>query len=457
MSSKDTEWVGQDKLSLDIESWALKAQAECEAWPGCKRVIINDLRHTTTYRTEYFRVVFDDTWISITNDPGVYEMKMPFTDLDLWDEEKQLDRVQKFVFDIPASLKRSLKPSPYRGMGHVNYEIESLLHGKTFRLRQLLGDRYNNPQLAMGIHESDTLNANAFASRGPDFQLGFAITLWEMEEGKFETAKDAFMYFQKMGIFLSNHSNEIELKVQSDEDEDEDEVIERVEDRAARAQNKAEDFPIFAKLTPARLDYLDDKPFVPLRHYRKGVKALSKAQRVALYKIYIEECGLNFTDYIRFIPKDWRRIPDVLSVIHGELDGRTLFDDDCWEPFWRYGLRVRADLFSKWANDNYVGTPALKKALFSVTFAKQLMTARKFIDFYNVRSFLGPKSKDLNEFAAREFTSNVIAIEKVFLSLNPSDAERTEFGKLKARLEDEAKVDEKASSGSTCLQNLVGG
>lgn len=450
MGKKDPRRPGPRKLSLDLEAWAMKAQKLCETWPGCKRVIINDLRYSVINRFEYFRLVFDDTWISVTSDPGVHEIKMPFTDLDLWDDERQVDRAQKFAFDIPASLKHPLKPSSRRGMGHISYEMESLFHGKLFRLRQLYGDRYNNPQLAMGIHENDDLNANAFAGRDPDFQLGFVIMLWKIEDGEFEDVKEFFSYSQSMGLFLSNHTHEVELKMLTDDG------VARVEERAMRAQNEAAEFPLLAKLTPARLDYFDDKPSVPIRHYRKGVRSLSRAQRVALYKEYVEECGMKFSDYVRFIPKDWLRDHEVLALIRGQLDGRTLFDKDSWEPFSEYAIRVREDLFNTWVHDDYVGTPIYKKALFSTTFAKRVVnTARELLDFYDVKKFKGPESKDLNRFAALQFVANVTAIKEVFLKLNPNDVEKMEFDKFKTSAE--ALLKSHASVDLNCVQQLGGG
>jgi len=123
---------------------------------GCR-----EITQKNSYGVETHKIVYPDGWyFVIATDPAVVEVQTkPSTVATL---QKIQARIQSDIFD--AAKKAGVVPHTSVGGGHIHFDYTSSVEGNVLRLRNLLVDFANHPELALGIWSNDRFNSGPIAN-----------------------------------------------------------------------------------------------------------------------------------------------------------------------------------------------------------------------------------------------------------------------------------------------------
>jgi hypothetical protein len=123
---------------------------------GCHEVTLEN-----SYGVETHKIIYPDGWyFVIATDPAVVEVQTkPTTAAEL---QNIRARIQSDIFD--AAKKVGVVPHETVGGGHIHFDYTSSVEGNVLKLRNLLVDFANHPELAQGIWNNDQNNSPPIAS-----------------------------------------------------------------------------------------------------------------------------------------------------------------------------------------------------------------------------------------------------------------------------------------------------
>jgi|GEM_PF-3698404 len=380
-----------DKLQLAenrvrfLSKWRPKAIEWCKQDPECLQVS-DELWFTIHFR--------DGSFIAVTPDHGVFELKMPWKPLEDWRDH--VKRVQRFVFDLATEVE--LEPRDDVGMGHITFELKSTFGEDIFLLRQFLADRFNHPELAMGVLEQDFSNSIPLAMMKRTDLLAKLIE--DVDHGRITDMNEMIKRTKEC---LSFKQHEIEF----DDDS--------FEDRAMRAQKSAEAFNLLADLKIARIAFLKTQTEpIPLIDVLAGRESLPPSEAAARFESYVEQTKREISKYWRFLPQEWKLNPEVRRVMRSETS-LSMMD-----------LPVGSGRpFVPPARTAIIVDPriSLEDRLRETRSAKEMIqTLKEYIS-------LATSTTDL--FRAKQVRRTILAQEMIvhFQMMNPTEAERRAFAR----------------------------
>lgn len=254
------------------------------------------------FGTDFVLKFSDGFWIKYSIDPSCIEIT--FKPLTLDGLKLNTTRVNEYVFNSGAEVGLISKDN---NTTHFNVGINSLFNSVEEFLRFFI-DYTNRPDLALGSLGKDLGNApplsllkdsqrSTLKNIVQDFNKGLIPSIQVAADRiQNEVYTDSFLkersgfHYQAVGLKYVNRTWLAE----------EDAPMEL---RSVWAQHSMEDFIRVAKLVEGRVAYLNKHSSQIIYNETKKIN-FSKEQLKTRFKIYVEESGLNFQDYVTQMPQE---------------------------------------------------------------------------------------------------------------------------------------------------------
>lgn len=219
--------------------------------------------------------------IIFSQDPSVMELKLP--GITAADFAEYRPFYQKELFDLTrrAGLRAPLLDGPWNG-GHVHIDVASAFDSDPSRLRNFLLDFVEHPELADGVLVWDKFNA---APISPDDE-GLAWVLHHLDrmiQKKQKLEPLSLQYLSSSPVFGKQSALNINPGFGT------------LEIRSLRSYRDARQLADTFALLEARIKHtngIDAKPHSPWKK-----KPMSRAEKAAAFRRYVEETGLDYEKY----------------------------------------------------------------------------------------------------------------------------------------------------------------
>lgn len=249
------------------------------------------------FGTDYLLEFKDGFWIRYSFDPKVVEIM--FTPSTLAEMRENQGRINEYVFTAGQEIGLVV---PKEMGGHVNMGVNSMFDGNVESFLKFYVDYANHPDLTLGtlgksLHNAPTLSVLGHNQRAAlsniveDFYLGKVKTVQEAAK-RIQTEVYTKSYYAPWGGV--DHYQSVGLKYLNLGDLKEKDAP--MELRGIRAQRSTEDFIKTAELMEKRVQYLN-KNVSHIVYSETKIKSFSPSQSKTRFKMYVEESGLNFSDY----------------------------------------------------------------------------------------------------------------------------------------------------------------
>lgn len=238
------------------------------------------------------KVEFSDFEIMYATDPGVIEVTMSPMSVEEFKMHSEL--LQKLAFSF--TKEAGLFPSQWVGSGHVSIGFD-YFKNKPLLFKDFMFDYFNHNELATVIFENDLYNAPVI-TKLPKEKLGKLMSLAKEYEQSTGFNLDEFINRIDDEVYLESKYNALNLTTLYD---DRDSARKRIEMRGHRSQKSFSEFIDTINMYEARIKYLEKNPNIKLAI--KDYDSLKLKVAEVHFKKYIEEAGLSWKEYQKYVPK----------------------------------------------------------------------------------------------------------------------------------------------------------
>ncbi len=250
-------------------------------------------KECTLYRFSDFKLIIEskDFYINYSTDPGAVEITMSPMSVETFKKNKDL--FQKLIFD--SCQEAHLYPSQWIGSGHISIGYEYFLKRKQL-MKDFMFDYFNHNELATVIFENDIYNAPV-VTKLPNENMENLMKIAKEFSNQNPLDIEEFLNRIDEDVYLERKYNAFNLSTLYDE---KDETRKRIEIRGHRSQKDFGEFIDIIAMYEARLNYLEKNPNVKLAI--KDYDSLDMRVGSIQFKKYIQDSGLLWRDYRKFVP-----------------------------------------------------------------------------------------------------------------------------------------------------------
>lgn len=143
------------------------------------------LAETNSYGVTVYKVTYPDGWyFVIATDPAVVEVQTKPSTLETI--RSLQTRMQTDIFDAAKTV--GIVPDRDTGGGHIHFDYKASTDGNVRRLRNLVVDFANHPELAQGLWAFDFHNSGPIAALPPTQRKAFEQLIADVDSGVVKTA-----------------------------------------------------------------------------------------------------------------------------------------------------------------------------------------------------------------------------------------------------------------------------
>jgi hypothetical protein len=274
-----------------------------------------------TYGLNYVTYEEAQMIANINEDPGVYEVQATPASLKKWIDHKSL-----FQNTIFAGMKAAGQvPHEIEGAGHLNIGLQ-YFQDKPLLLRNFIIDFYNRPGLGVVLYDLQFAKEYApyLHDMDPKVRDSFVKGLAELDRIAQPDFLDVLYYLggplhRKKEVALAIRNGRFgwwvgDPNISLKEFKEKFVPLKglRLEIRTLRPQADMDEYIMAMEIFESRIKSLElESKKAPTRIPLKKTEAI-KDGWVALgeFADYLEESGLNWKNYRKFIPKVWRDLPE---------------------------------------------------------------------------------------------------------------------------------------------------
>lgn len=256
------------------------------------------------FGSDYIVEFEDGFWIRYSFDPKVIEiMFKPSTIAEMRHQQARLD---EYIFEAGKELGLS---APKDMGGHVNMGVTSMFGNDVESFLKFFVDYANHPDLTLGTLGRNLPNAPTLSSLKNEQRQALKRLVADFYAGKVKRLNQAAFriqdevytttFFPEWGGY--DHYQAVGLKYVNKTDLQEKDAP--IELRGIRAQRNTEDFIKMALLMEKRVQYLNKNVSQIIYNESKKMN-FTPAQLKTRFKMYVEETGLNYSDYEDLLPEN---------------------------------------------------------------------------------------------------------------------------------------------------------
>jgi hypothetical protein len=267
---------------------------------------------TNSYGVDVYKIIYPDGWyFVIATDPAVVEVQTKPSTIQT--VRAIQERMQRDIFDAAKAV--GILPDKGAGGGHIHFDYKASTDGNLLRLRNLVVDFANHPELAQGLWAFDFHNSGPIAALPLTQRNAFEQLIADVDRGIVKTASQFVTRLRKEVYNYHKHGwapadKYHALNVNRINDGHFPEEAKTLELRSIRPQKSAAEFLALIKVIDGRLE-LNKTRIAPLElrlpkvGYYEGID--SKAFQKHL--TYIAEAGVDPREYAfkyqRSLPEGW--------------------------------------------------------------------------------------------------------------------------------------------------------
>lgn len=272
-------------------------------------------REMNSYGATTYRITYPDGWyFVIATDPSVVEVQTKPSTVDT--VRKLQSRMQNDIFD--AAKAAGILPDSMAGTGggHIHFDYLASTEADLLRLRNLVVDFANHPELAQSIWAYDFHNSGPLAALPKQQRQAFVNLIADVDSGKVTTTdefvtrlrKEVYNHHEhkwsppdKYQALNLNRVNDPHFKMDQ----------KTIEVRCVRPQKDAQEFLAVIEVLDGRIE-LNKTRSQPLALRMPEVSYYQRVQSTDLKKHleYVAEAGIEPKKYAaqyKSLPENWAR------------------------------------------------------------------------------------------------------------------------------------------------------
>jgi hypothetical protein len=281
---------------------------------GCREITLEN-----SYGVETHKIVYPDGWyFIIATDPAVVEVQTkPTTAVAL---QKIRDRIQSDIFD--AAKKAGVVPHESVGGGHIHFDYTSSVEGNVLRLRNLLVDFANHPELALGIWAIDNHNSPPIVNLPRSRRQAFEEIIEQVDNRKIRSVNTLTKEIRTR-VYDYNLANRHPpqkyqaININRVGSKDFDISEQTIEVRSIRPQKSAAEFLAVVRVLEGRIE-LNKTRTQPLALDKAGLNPTrieSHSLTMKKHLDYVAEAGVSPEEYVRDYRLSLPKQVDYVSLL----------------------------------------------------------------------------------------------------------------------------------------------